>query len=280
MFIDTHCHLNFSAFSGGEAKIISRAKSAGVGIIIVPGTDIQTSAKAVEIAQSHQDVYALVGIHPHHATQYLSGDRKMMDDDMMQIDQWLTHPRVRGIGEVGLDRHTYATSRYGPQIEVSQELFDIQRELFVRQVEIVASHGVTLCVHNREATTDLIEVWGTMKTTTVALRDRVVLHCCEPDPRLLSFASSYDMYIGVDGDVTYDDAKRAFIREVPLTRLVLETDSPYILPEPLRSQKKYPNTPSTIPLIAQSVAEIHHVSLEEVRDVTSSNARKLFALPE
>lgn len=279
MYIDTHCHLNFKAFLGGERTILRKAVSADVSTIVVPGTDLATSEQAVAIAQANREVYALVGIHPHHASQYQSRAESTISEDLAKLAVWLDQEKVVGIGEVGLDRHTYTQSRYGPSISIDDDVFRIQVELFLRQVELAVSRQTSLCIHNREATRDLIECWASLGDMTV-LRDRAVLHCCEPHSDLLSFAEQCGMYIGVDGDITYDKAKRDFISQVPLNRLVLETDSPYILPEPLRSLKKHPNVPGNIPLIAHVVAEVKGVSLEQVQEVTTTNARTLFDLPE
>jgi TatD DNase family protein len=106
------------------------------------------------------------------------------------------------------------------------------------------------------------------------------LHCCEPDTNLLTLATGLGLYIGVDGDVTYSPEKQDFIRQVPLEILVLETDAPYLLPEPLKTAKKYPNTPATIPLIAQAVAELKGTSIDEVGEITTRNAQRLFDLPK
>lgn len=281
MYIDTHCHLNFKAFAGGEAKIIRRAQEVGVTTFVVPGTDMVTSKLAVSIANQNPDTFAVVGIHPHHAAQYQgTSPERNLADDLVQIETWLKEPKVVGIGEIGLDRHAYKESRYGPLILIDDSLFDVQKELFEKQVRIAASHKKSVVIHNREASVELVELCRGLKDVFAAIKNRGVLHCCEPDDRLLELAQELSLYIGVDGDVTYAAEKQDFIRKVPLDMLVLETDSPYILPEPLRSAKKSPNTPATIPLIAQKVAEIHGVELNLVAEVTTRNAKRLFDLPK
>ncbi len=281
MFIDTHCHLNFKAFTGGERKIIDRAKEVGVNRIVVPGTDTDTSRTAVRIAEENTDVFAVVGIHPHHAAQYIGESTESdISIDLTSIEDMLENSRVVGIGEVGLDRHAYTTSRYGPQIPIGQELFALQVKIFKLQIEMATRHAKSLVIHNREAEADLQDVCMDMRKALRGLKGKGVLHCSEADDRLLKLAHELDFYIGVDGDVTYDTKKQAFIRNVPLEKLVLETDSPYILPEPLKTARKYPNTPANIPLIAESVAQLHETTVEVVADVTTRNARALFNLPE
>jgi len=107
-----------------------------------------------------------------------------------------------------------------------------------------------------------------------------VLHCCEPEMKLFEFAKLHHMYIGIDGDVTYIDAKQQFVKAIPIEMLVLETDSPYLLPEPLRSQQRSTNTPANIPLIATKIAEIKQVSVALVEEITTINAKRLFNLPK
>lgn len=281
MLIDTHCHLNFKAFEGGVPKIIARACTNGVKQIIIPGTDIQTSEKAISLSQENLNVYALVGIHPHHAFQYMGESMHSMDEDIMKIEQWLAQEKVVGIGEVGLDRHAYSQSRYGPMIEIDKSIFAIQIQLFVRQVRLATHNQKSLCIHNREAETDLIHLLSTeLKTEIKSLAKHSVFHCCEANDSILSFAIANDMFIGVDGDVTFNKSKQEFIKQVPLNMIVLETDSPYILPEPLRSQRKYPNEPCHIPLIAETVALIKNTTVSHVAEVTTLNAQTLYNLPK
>lgn len=281
MYIDTHCHLNFKAFAGGEAKIIRRAQEVGVTTFVVPGTDMVTSQLAVSIANQNPDTFAVVGIHPHHAAQYQgTSPERNLADDLVQIETWLLEPKVVGMGEIGLDRHAYTTSRYGPLISISDEIFDIQKDLLTHQIDLAVKHRKSVVIHNREATDDLISLCNSLRSQFIALKGRGVLHCCEPDTNLLTLATGLGLYIGVDGDVTYSPEKQDFIRQVPLEILVLETDAPYLLPEPLKTAKKYPNTPATIPLIAQAVAELKGTSIDEVGKITTRNAQRLFDLPK
>ncbi len=110
------------------------------------------------------------------------------------------------------------------------------------------------------------------------LRYRTVFHCCEPDEELLAYAKEHNFFIGIDGDVTYGGEKAEFAKKIPLEMLVLETDSPFLLPEPLKTQKLYPNTPSNIPLIAQYIADLRGISLSKIAEATTRNAMRLFNL--
>ena len=133
-----------------------------------------------------------------------------------------------------------------------------------------------IIVHNREAKEDMLATLD--REWSEEMSYHIVFHCCEPDAELLIYAQAHNIYIGVDGDVTYGGEKAEFAKKVPLEMLVLETDSPFILPEPLRTQKLYPNTPATIPIIAQCVADLKGVRIEDVARVTTENARRLFFL--
>ncbi|HNQ31508.1 MAG TPA: TatD family hydrolase [Candidatus Woesebacteria bacterium] len=282
MFIDTHCHLNFKAFEGGEATIVRKAQQVQVEMVVVPGTDVPTSQKAVRIAQKNPQVYALVGVHPHHVTHYMMQDDPTLafERDLPILESLVQEQKVVGMGEIGLDRHTYAVSKYGPSSVVSDSLFALQKMVFLRQLELAHRHGTSVSIHNREAHTDLIQIFEENAKLMQELSHRIVLHCCEPMEALLNLAKRFGCFIGVDGDITYDRAKQEFIRNVPLEMLVLETDAPYLLPEPWRSQKKYPNVPEYLPRIATEVARVKNVSVEMVAHVTTQNARVLFGLPQ
>lgn len=280
MFIDTHCHLNFHAFAGGDAKIVKRAQEQSVIKIIIPGTDIETSQMAIDIALRNEACFATIGLHPHHVQKYI-GSIEALQQDLDIIESMLSREKVVAVGEIGLDRHTYRTSKYGPEVVVSDEYFDFQLVALQKQIELAITHDRSVVIHNRESTGDILQFFTSLsKPQCDALRGRLVLHCCEPDMRLLDFATEHAFYIGVDGDVTYDTEKMDFISKVPLSMLVLETDAPYILPEPMRSAKKYPNLPAYIPLIAQSVADLKYVSVAEVGEQTTTNATNLYHLPK
>ncbi|MFO0703405.1 MAG: TatD family hydrolase [Patescibacteria group bacterium] len=278
-YFDTHCHLNFKAFEGGSSKIIKRAVDADVKYFVIPGTDLRTSASAIDIAKNNENTYAAVGIHPHHIHEFqFETFTETKSNALKSLTEMAYTPKVVAIGEVGLDRHTYYASRHGDGIEISEAVFEMQKELFVDQIIIAANLKKSLIVHNREAKRDLINVVEANQDLILELKGKVVLHCCESDFELLDLAMKYGFYIGVDGDVTYDVAKQEFARHIPLNMLVLETDSPYILPEPLKSAKKYPNMPSNIPIIAECISKLRNVEISEIQVATNQNAQNLFGL--
>lgn len=267
---DTHCHLNFKRFKDKEKDVIDRARSVGVHTIIIPGTDIESSFKALELTKQYDGVYAAVGIHPHHAVE-------IDQNEIEKIEILLQHEKVVAVGEVGLDRYIYQNTKY-KNYGITKDFIEAQKELLLLQIKMAVKYKKSLIFHNREAKDDIIPLLQTQWQSVLEYRS--VFHCCEPDEELLFFAKTHNIFIGVDGDVTYDIKKREFIKHIPLNLLVLETDSPYLLPEPLRSQKKYPNEPSSIAIIASYIAEILHMKKEDIGKITTQNARRLFNLPE
>ncbi|MDO8497999.1 MAG: TatD family hydrolase [bacterium] len=292
---DTHCHLNFSRFKKNFPEVIQRAKEAGIDQIVVPGTDVESSKKAVEIAERYEGVWAAVGVHPHHvyelnvergtsqpkADEILAKNVKII---LYEIEKLLSHPKVVAVGEVGVDRHTYEETKY-ETYNVEESFIDLQKELLREQIKLAVKYKKSLILHNREAKIDLLEelneVWDSN------LEGRTVFHCCESDTvgtgrdlSLLDYAIEKKIYIGVDGDITYDlpesIKKKEFIKKVPLEMLVLETDSPFLLPEPLRTKKEYPNEPKNLTFIATYVAELKGMSVEELAKQTTKNAKRLF----
>ncbi len=273
--IDTHCHLNFSRFKGKVPAVLERARNAGVRSFIVPGTDTATSCAAISLAQQEPDVYAAVGIHPHHAFEQGFGEH--MDRGISEIRSLLQNRNAVAVGEVGLDRFEYTHTKY-EGYAVDSGFMAVQKELLRRQLEIAREFGRAVILHNREAVEDMLELLNESRDIVSGLQ--MVFHCCEPDKRLLRFAIEHGIFIGVDGDVTYNADKATFAKEIPLDLLVLETDSPYLLPEPLRSGKKFPNEPSSIAVISEYIAQIRNTEVKTIRERTTHNAMKLFSLPE
>lgn len=273
-FIDTHCHLNFKRFKKDREDVILRSKTAGITGFIVPGTDIPLSETAVEIAVHHEGVYAAIGIHPHHTFNIQTATNSLATD-IDALRKLVTHPKVVAIGEIGLDKHEYEDTKY-PEYHISEAFMNAQIEYFIAQLTLAKIHGKALIIHNRETKKELLDIL--QSEWDESMRFRTVFHCSEPDRELLSFAKAHDIYIGVDGDVTYGGEKASYVREVPLEMLVLETDSPFFLPEPLKTQKLYPNTPANIPLIAQYISDLKGMSVEEVAKTTTRNAKRLFKI--
>lgn len=273
---DTHCHLNFKSFQKTLHTVLSEAKKTGVEHIVVPGTDLASSTKAVALAVKYEGLYAAVGIHPHHVYEkFEKSGEEDGKNELREIEKLLRNPKVVAIGEVGMDRHVYEKTKYA-HYAVDKGFIQAQKEMFQAQVRLAVAHHLSLIIHNREAKADLLPALE--KVWDASLEGKAVFHCCEPDEDLLRFAKAHKMFIGIDGDITYRKDKQEFVKQVPLEMLVVETDSPFLLPEPLRTQKKYPNTPSTIPLITAFTAGILRIEEKRLRELTEENGKRLFGL--
>lgn len=274
---DTHCHLNFKVFEGKIDSVINEAKSVGVNYFVVPGTDEETSKKAVEIAEKFEGVFAAVGIHPHHIFEIykssfnapfftpLGHPKSLKTGNFAYL---LNSKKVVAIGEVGIDRHYYQQTKY-EKYQIDEKFIELQKDFLKAQIELALEYKKSLILHNREAENDLLAV---LKSYQLRANSPIVFHCCEPDIELLEFAKEHKIYIGVDGDVTYDEKKQEFVKKIPLDLLVLETDSPFLKPQ----GQKFPNEPKNLSMIAEFIANLLNIKTEKLKEITESNALSLF----
>src|SRR3990167_4703213 len=277
IFFDTHAHLNFKRLAKVLSEIITQANQVGVKYMVVPGTDEDSSQKAVAIASQHEGIYAAIGIHPHHAFETADQNGRALDSRIQILEKLLQIPnnKIVAIGEIGLDRHSYEETKY-QNYHVDGSFMNRQKALFVAQLQLAKTYKLSVILHNREAKDDFLKLlddnWDQF------FSGRIVFHCCEPDETLLKYATDYNIFIGVDGDITYNEEKQRFVKQIPTELLLLETDSPFLLPEPLRTEKKYPNTPANIPLIAEFIAGLRGESLNDLAKTTTENAMRLFRI--
>jgi TatD DNase family protein len=282
MYFDTHCHLNFGAFDGKVDSVINNAKKVDVSLIVIPGTDVPTSKKAIAIAEKYEGIYAAVGIHPHHIFEYLKSkiegphDKLDIQKELKNIEELLVNQKVLAIGEIGIDRHYYLKTKH-ENYQVNEEFVELQKKFFLVQIKLAYKYKKSLIFHNREAKKDVLDIL--VKYSSLIPDYSSVFHCSEPDFELLEFAKNHKMFIGVDGDITYSKDKQGFIKEVPIEMLVLETDSPFLNPEPNRSEEgPTKNAPKNIPLIAKFIANLKDISIEKLSKQTTENAKRLFKL--
>lgn len=258
---DTHCHLNFSQFEDSLPNVIHRADSAGVKGLVVPGVDLESSKKAVDIAKDYGQCWAACGLHP------TIGDLEEEDFSkvLLNLEELAqSSDKVVAIGEVGLDYYKYRLPSR------------LQKKLLKEQVRIAAKLGLSLILHNRHASEDFLSI--IKENWQDAFEGAIVFHCCEPNSDILKFAIDRGLYIGIDGDVTYDKSKADFVKNVPIANLVLETDSPFLTPEPIRSTKVFPNEPVNLLHILNFVSNVKGIVEEELKNITFSNSLKLFVL--
>ena len=203
-------------------------------------------------------MYASVGFHP---TETLN-IKNIEEKESFLSSMIEKSESIVAIGETGLDYYRFSTS---PQV---------QQEFLRLHIKLAAKHGLGLILHNRVATNDLIKA---LKTDwSPSLSRKTVFHCCPPEKELLDFSKEKEIFIGVDGDVTYDKEKMEFIKNVPIELLVIETDSPYLTPEPIRKTTSFPNKPKNLKYIAEKVTDLKDISVDEVIKRTTMNGRRMF----
>ncbi len=260
MLIDTHAHLDFGQFDDDRNAVLDRAWQAGLIAVITIGIDLKTSRAAVALAEAHERVFATVGFHPHNA--------KTADDAaLVELRDLARHSRVVAIGEMGLDFYRDRSPR------------DVQRRVFRRQLQIAAELGKPVVVHDREAHADTLEIlqqWIAESQTTFS-EYRGVLHCFSGNLALAQAVIELGFFIGVDGPITYRNARKLpdIVKALPLDRLLVETDAPFLTPHPHRGQR---NEPAYVRLVAEKIADTKNLPLEEVAQATTANAKALFQL--
>ncbi len=256
MLVDTHAHLDLLAERGTSVDdALARARQSGVGRIITIGIDTASSRRAVALAEEHGDVYAAIGVHPHDAADFGTESEK-------QLRALAAHEKVVAIGEIGLDYHRDGSPR------------DRQRHAFRLQLELAADVGLPACIHSREASEDVMRVLA----EDVRGPERMVMHCFSGDGRLAAKMVDLGCHISLAGPVTFANAAKAaeVAATVPLDRLLLETDCPYLAPQPYRGKT---NEPAHLGLIAAKVAELRGMTLAALADATTANAERLFRFP-
>lgn len=254
MLFDTHAHLNADQYKEDLNEVMERAKEAGVSNIVVVGFDTLTIKRAMELAEAHDYIYACVGWHPVDAID-------MTDDDLKWIEELASHPKVVAIGEMGLDYHW------------DKSPHDIQKEVFRKQIRLAQKVKLPIVIHNRDATADIVEILREEGAAEVG----GIMHCFSGSVEIAKECLDMNFYISLGGPVTFKNAKKPkeVALEIPLDKLLIETDCPYLTPHPYRGQR---NEPSYVKLVAEQIAEIKGVTFEEIARATSDNAKKLFGI--
>lgn len=252
--IDTHCHLDFPDYREDLEAVLARAAQAGVREMISVGIDLPTSRQAAALAERLEGVYATVGVHPHHV-------KEVGDDDYRALRELAGHPKVVAYGEIGLDY----VKEYSPAA--------MQREHFAGQVELARELALPLVIHDREAHADTLAILR----GAGELPAGGVMHCFSGDAALAEEVLALGFHISIPGVVTFKSAATLAeaVKAVPLERLLLETDAPFLAPVPKRGKR---NEPSYLTHIAAKVAELKGCPTAEVARQTTANARRLFGL--
>lgn len=251
--IDTHCHLDFPHFDQDRDEVLQRAARAGVAVVINPGTDLESSRRAVAFSQKYDNLYAAVGVHPH--------DASTVDGEALsELRRLAVHPKVVAIGEIGLDYYRDLSPRAQ------------QRAAFQAQLELAAELKLPVIVHQRESAAD---VMAALREWAAGGHTGGVLHAFSGDEAMADEAVSLGFFVGIGGPVTFQNARRLpeVALHLSLDRLLIETDAPYLTPHPHRGQR---NEPAFLGLVAQRVAELRQLPLDVLVAQVTDNSRRLF----
>ncbi len=253
MLIDSHSHLYMGSWSKNLDVVLERAKERGVGKIICPGIDIDSSWQSLTIAKNHPNVYAAAGIHPHDANNAPA-------DYINQLLDILSQPKIVALGEIGLDYYRNISDAA------------TQREVFKKQLQLAKEMDLPVIIHNRNADVDIIHLFQQVSPL------RGVAHCFTSDLITAKIFLDVGFYISFAGNLTYKNSDLPEVaKEIPLDRLLIETDAPFLSPMPYRSKE---NEPSRLKYIADKLAECQGVSYDIIEMTTQNNAEKLFNLPK
>lgn len=253
MLVDSHCHLNFPDFAEDLPETVERARKAGVGLMVTISTKLREFESVFRVAEAYPDIYCSVGVHPHEA----ENEPETTAEKLIELAQ---HPKVVGIGETGLDYYYEHSPR------------DVQRKIFREHIKAARETGLPVIIHTRNAESDTAEI----------IRDEMaegaftgLIHCFTSTREMAEAALAAGMYISVSGIATFKKATELqdVLRGIPLSRMLVETDSPYLAPAPHRGKR---NEPAFVRHTAEFLAGLKGVSVEEVERVTTENFLGLF----
>ncbi|WP_128896607.1 TatD family hydrolase [Longirhabdus pacifica] len=256
MLIDTHAHLNAEQFDEDRDEVIQRARQAGVEKIINVGFNRETIEQTMQLTNDYDFIYAAVGWHPVDAID-------MKHEDLLWIEQLCKHEKVVAIGEMGLDYHWDTSPK------------EVQEDVFRQQVRLARKCNMPIIIHDREAHMDIVRILKEEKAHEVG----GVMHCFSGSWEMAKECLNMNFYISFGGPVTFKNAKKPkeVLRQVPLERLLVETDSPYLTPHPFRGKR---NESAYVTYVAEAAAEIKQIKLQEMLKITTNNANTLFSLPK
>lgn len=269
--IDVHCHMQFEKFGEDADVVISDAISRGVSTIVNTGTSIASSRAAVDLAQKYPELYAIVGIHPHHADKTDAKYEGVPDANWLeQLEELAQQPKVIGIGEIGMDFWNYRTNGIVP--------VDLQEDAFRKQIELSIKFALPLQIHTRLAWNETLSILSEYKKDL--LSHPGMFHCFSGDLEFTKKVLDMGFYVGFDGNVTYGGVPPGettslaeLIQYVPIDRIFTETDSPFLTPIPLRGQR---NTPSNIPIILEFIAKQKGISYNTLEAQIELNFKTVF----
>jgi len=251
---DSHAHYNDEKFNQDRKELMQAVYSSGVTSIINAGYSIESSKKALEIAKNYEFMYATAGVSPNDI-------ENLSESYLAQIEEIAKNKKVVAIGEIGLDYYWNKDNK------------EMQKEVFIKQIELANKLDLPIVIHTREAVMDTIDILK----NKIECKNKGVFHCCPLNRELVKEALKLGFYISFAGPVTFKNSKNAVevINLVPLEKILIETDSPYLSPEPLRGTR---NDSRNVKYIAQKIAETKEISIEEVAKQTYKNTQTIFKL--
>lgn len=255
MIVDTHIHLDDKRYDDDLDEVLTRAREGGVKRFIIPGADPKTLPRAIEIVESYKDVYFAVGVHPYDMESF----------EALEFEKYVHHEKCVAIGECGLDYFRLEGSDEEKELEKKN-----QKDIFIAQIELAKKYEKPLIVHIRDASRDSKKLLLDYNACEVG----GVLHCYNSDEELLSLANN-GFYFGIGGVLTFKNAKKLLnvLPKVPLEKLLIETDGPYLTPTPHRGER---NEPFYTTFVAQKMSEILEINLKSIKETTTHNALTLF----
>ena len=253
MIIDTHCHLDDIRYENDLNEVLDRAKKEGVERFIIPGADPKSLKRAVKLSEKYSEIYFAVGVHPYDAINY----------DREYLVEFISHKKCVAVGECGLDY--YRLPKEPNEIEAEKKL---QKEVFIDQIELANEYDLPLIVHIRDSSVDCLEILQEYSGEKGG-----VLHCYNADESLLKLSDRF--YYGIGGVLTFKNARKLInvYPKIPLDRLLIETDAPYLTPHPYRGKR---NEPSYTKLVALKMAELSNINIDILEEKSTQNSFKLF----
>ena len=254
MLIDTHTHIDMENFADRFDEVMQTAKDYGVEKVVIPGVEPSGFDRIIKLCEEYPDVYGAVGVHPEELNSY-------NEEAENKIKELLKHKKIIAVGEIGLDY-------YWDKSQIEK-----QKEIFERQILIAKQAQKPILVHDREAHLDSFEI---LKKSNAA-ETGVVMHCFSGSPEFAQQCINEGFYIALGGVVTFKNAKKVkeVAKTVPLDKLLLETDAPYMTPVPYRGKE---NQPAYVKFVAEEIAKLRGVSFEEIAEATTANAKKLLKI--
>lgn len=256
MLFDTHVHLNADQFVDDYEAVIERAHEVGVTHMVVVGFDEKTIPLAIDIAENNEGIYAAVGWHPVDAIDF-------KDEYLVWLEKLAKHPKVVALGEMGLDYHWDTSPR------------DVQEEVFRKQIRLAKELKMPIIIHNREATSEIIRVLQEEDAKEVG----GVMHCYSGSVSEIEACLEMNFYISLAGPVTFKNAHelKEVAKAIPLERLLIETDAPFLAPHPNRGKR---NEPAYVKLVAEEISRLRGMTYEEICEITTKNALQFFSIKE